>query len=616
MKKTLILLVSVFILINQATAQFQYQFPSPASVNNLPATHLILRHGDWMDETTVTADRVILTGSLSGIVPAKVVLSTDGQTICITPEKSFRYTETVNVEVKEGFKTMTGQVLSGLRFDFSIRREMTPKEKQELEHYLATHDDGGNLLNDPNQLATYVPAPEIEETRTQKFDFINLYTNSGPTAGQLFFHRNSGASPTSSVGKGYGIMESNGDSVFYRPTFYDGSNFRVNTNGQLTALRLESGVDTGIIVLDSSYNKLYQVNGKGSLHPSQHEHLLLPDGTIWYTVYDWQPGWDLSQYGGNSSATVNVSWIQAQDKNGNIIFSWRSDQHFAITDATSDISFGTGTVDPWHINSMFIEADGNLLCSFRNQDAIVKIKKSNGDVLWYWGGVGASHSDFVTLNDPDGGFSHQHHVQRLSNGNIILFDNGNLHVPQVSKPKEYTLDEVNMVATNVWYYTHPQVNGFNMYTKNQGSVTRFENGNTLIGYGLPNIQGLPNGAEIDAGGNIVWEFRFKDSTEYTYRLYKTEWNPVGIKEVDASGELSVFPNPGNGRITLNFENALTGEVKLEVFDLTGRRLYFESLTNAASLRNKNLDLTSLDVGFYVLKISSGKQKMVSKIVIQ
>lgn len=109
-----------------------------------------------MDETSVTADKIIISGSQSGIVPAIVVLSTDGKTVCISPATKFAYGETVNVTVKDGLKTLTGQVLTGTSYSFGIRNEMTPEAKQQLEEYLATHDDGGYPLNEPRSLFMYL----------------------------------------------------------------------------------------------------------------------------------------------------------------------------------------------------------------------------------------------------------------------------------------------------------------------------------------------------------------------------------------------------------------------------------------------------------------------------
>lgn len=77
-------------------------------------------------------------------------------------------------------------------------------------------------------------------------------------------------------------MTHDADSIFYRPSVYDGSNFQVNLNGDLTALRLNPNVDTGVIVLDSAYNETGEIYCKNGLAPSQHEHLfsrMAPNGS-------------------------------------------------------------------------------------------------------------------------------------------------------------------------------------------------------------------------------------------------------------------------------------------------------------------------------------------------
>ena len=605
-------------------AQFEYIFPDNGTINNFRETPLILRCTAVMDPASVTADKIILIGSTSGVVPARVSLSVDdGKTICIKPLVPFAYNESVNVEVKEGLQTLTGQTVNGTSFQFAIRREMTAKEKEHLEEYLSTHDDDGNLLDDPNQQSTYVPLTD-NTVRTSPLPFINIYTNNNPTPGQIFFHRNKGNSPTASSGIGYGIMESNGDSVFYRASEVDGANFHINLNGYLTAYRLDPGVDTGIIVLDSGYNIIDVVHcepsGTIALTPSQHEQLFFPDGSKWFTIYDWQPGWDLSSYGGSTDVTVNVSWIQGLNSTGDVIFMWRSDSHFQITDAAADIlnTITQQTFDPWHVNALYKDNDGNIIASFRNMDMIIKLNASNTNIMWYWGGNNSSYFPLVTTtSDPNGGFSHQHNVQRIENGHILLFDNGNLHSPPVSQPKEYVLDETNFTASCFWFYTHPQVNGFNMYTKNQGSVHRLPNQNTIIGYGLPNIQGLFNGTEIDANKNIVWEFRFKDSTEYSYRIYKDTWSPnVGIDEVDISSYVNVFPNPTTGLVKVNIDIPLGDKINISVSNLVGQVIYSKEESGFSGKNDIALDLSQFSKGFYLLHLSSGQRKMTAPVVLQ
>jgi hypothetical protein len=600
-------------------AQFEYIFPPNGTKNEYTHRPMILRNGAQMDPASITSDKITINGSITGTVEATVVLAADGKTICIKPLKDFAYTETVTVNVADGFKTLSGQILTGTSFSFSIRREMTPQEKQDLQNYLSTHDEDGNLLVDPNQKSTYVPFDN--STRTNHFSFVNIYTNNNPAPGDIFFHRNSGASPTASSGIGYGIMTSAGDSVFYRPSLVDGANFHINLDGYLTALRLDPNVDTTVIIMDSSYN-IIGTAGPAGYTPSQHEQLFYPNGDKWYTVYDWQAGWDLSSFGGPQSSTVNVSRIVEMNGN-NLIFEWSAADHFAVTDAAPDIllTIGASTYDPWHLNAMFLDNDNKIVASFRNMDRIVKINSnSNGAIAWHWGGMNSTYTDITTTSCNGFAFSHQHNVHRIANGHILMFDNGNGQpaTNRSSQPKEFSLDETNLTATCVWFYQHPQVNGFNIFTKNQGSAERLPNGNTIIGYGLPDVQGLPNGAEIDVNKNIVWEFRFKDSTEYTYRVYKYEWSPnVGIADVNnGNNNLAVFPNPADGLFNISVELPSAAKSTITVTNLLGQVVYSKTETMTAGTNNATLDLTATEKGFYFLEVKAGKSRMVDRILVQ
>lgn len=97
-------------------------------------------------------------------------------------------------------------------------------------------------------------------------------------------------------------------------------------------------------------------------------------------------------------------------------------------------------------------------------------------------------------------------------------------VPQVSSVKEYSLDEVNKIATLVWDYEHPDVNGIKVYGPATGNAQRLPNGNTMIDWGLV-PWGLPNHTEVDHNKNIVWEMSFDTIGQKSYRIYKYPWDP-------------------------------------------------------------------------------------------
>ena len=145
------------------------------------------------------------------------------------------------------------------------------------------------------------------------------------------------------------------------------------------------------------------------------------------------------------------------------------------------------------------------------------IKTINGGNTWNAvnSSTTASLNSVVFINDTIG-FSHQHAVRRLPNGNITLFDNGNLHWDKIcSRGLEYKLDETNKTAELVWSF----VNDTAIYSKIMGYVQRLPNGNTIMGWG----SGTPSVIEVDSLNNKKFQLSLPNS-EWSYRALKFDLN--------------------------------------------------------------------------------------------
>ena len=117
----------------------------------------------------------------------------------------------------------------------------------------------------------------------------------------------------------------------------------------------------------------------------------------------------------------------------------------------------------------------------RHLSQVIKIDSQSGDIIWKLGGV---DGDFAFEADPLGGFSLQHAIRELPNGNLLLFDNGNGHHPPQSRAVVYRLDLDRRVATLAWQF-NPEPH---LFGRAMGFTQRLPNGNTLITYGfLPRV---------------------------------------------------------------------------------------------------------------------------------
>jgi len=245
-----------------------------------------------------------------------------------------------------------------------------------------------------------------------------------------------------------------------------------------------------------------------------HDIQLLANGGYLLQAYD-SISVNMSEIisGGNTNAMVILLIIQEFDSNKNLIFEWNAWEHLNIADY-DNLDLTDNKIVWMHGNSIHVDVDSNIIISNRRSSEVIKIDRNNGEVIWYFGGP---NNEFSITNDPYNGFSRQHDVRRIENGNILLFDNGNDHDPPISRAVEYEIDESEKTADLVWDFSHPQgYVGLAM-----GSVQRLPNNNTLINWGRLLNQGAVI-TEVDYDKNIVFEIQYPYPF-YCYRVTKHTW---------------------------------------------------------------------------------------------
>jgi hypothetical protein len=221
---------------------------------------------------------------------------------------------------------------------------------------------------------------------------------------------------------------------------------------------------------------------------------------------------DESSHGGSSDSLVTGHQLIRQDAGGTKSVVFNAWDHFSITD---NVELVPRQLDFDHPNAIAIAPDGNYIVSWRNLDVITKIDASTGALIWTLASPFATiPSDFTITGDPLNGFSAQHSVRSLDNGNLLIFDNGTQHATQASRAVEYQLDTGAHTATKVWDFTHAP----SIFTSFTGSVQRLTNGNTFIGWTF----GKPlTATEVTSSGSTVWEGTLTAPTDQIpYRFTK------------------------------------------------------------------------------------------------
>lgn len=492
---------------------FVYLSPQPGSERVSPVNNVALRAGPELDARTVREGLLRVTGAVSGSHAGSPHLSSDRRTLLFRSKRPFSAGERVRVELAPGLRTMAGEALPDTTFSFTVAAT-DPRHAPRVPSRAFTapdaHFDGLTPLAAPLRASADSGSSWLTTLPPITTTLVN-----GPASREAYLLAPFPFSPT--LGTGNLVISDGFGQPLYKavhPEATFAADFKVQPGGRLTAW-LEG--PSHFIMMDSTYTVIDTFTVGNGYTSDVHELSLLPDGHALLMAYDPQPvGMDTVVTGGDPNATVIGLIIQELDEHKNVVFQWRSWDHFAITDAVvSPLATLTGpVVDYVHGNSIERAPDGNLVISSRHLNEITKIDRTTGVVIWRMG-RNALQNDFAFPNDPRG-FSHQHDARILPNGNLTLFDNGNLLNPLYSRAMEYALDESTHVATLVWEHRHAP----DIFAGAMGGMRRMDDGSTVIGWG--GSFGPAKVTDLRADGTVGTELQMP-APWVTYRAFRAPW---------------------------------------------------------------------------------------------
>ena len=529
-------------------SELLYLSPLPNSKYVTSETNIIIRYKDDLNFGTISENNFNITGSKSGEHSFKVIYTDERNTIILKPDVYFTFGEIVMVKILKGLKTLNSKLLSPYEFHFTIT-----KTKINYKNKILSELEPKELEQNYKYNTSNISPVFRSDSIPQDFPDITVLRKYNNAPGYIFLSN-------LVFGPGQGspylmVLDNNGNPVIYKKMNSACFDFKVQLDSIFTYSNGDKYFSTtpNLNVLDSF--------SCGNGYPTDvHELLLLPNNHAYLFGFDPQEI-NMSQIvpGGDTSAIVWGLILQEIDENKNVIFEWRSWDHFQITDATH-INLLAHTIDYVHGNAIDLDADGNVLISSRHMDEITKIDRQTGDIIWRFGG---KNNEFTFINDPIR-FSYQHNIRLLSNGNYTLFDNGNYHDPSFSRAVEYKLDQINKTAALVWQYRNsPDYYGFAM-----GNAQRLPNGNTIIGWGATN----PTLTEVRSDGVKTLEMTLENNV-FSYRIFKQTWKGAPEEPPPTNFVLSQnYPNPFNPMTTIKYQLTQDGYVTLKVYDMLGREV--------------------------------------------
>ncbi len=540
---------------SNSNTDYIYISPVPNSRFVSPYTNIIITPKSSFNKAQLfNKNRIEVYGAKSGIHNGEIILSDNGKNIIFKPFNSFSLGEMVTVTLLKGFRLENGNALGRLQYSFKISKDF----KRNVLHKLKD-----------------IGAPSLPGD----FPKIRIGISNNPSEGYLFLAPAKGNSLSYLM-----ILNNSGIPIFYRKKpnvalVY----FKPQPNGLLTYYDTEKNF---FYALDSSYAVVDSFMAGNGYSTDFHELLLTPNKHAYLIIYDVQKvRMDTVVAGGVDTANVVGSIIQEIDSNKNVVWQWRSWDHFNITDANDFVDLTRPNIEYAHTNSIEIDKDGNIIISSKRMDEITKIDKTTGNIIWRLGG---KKNQFVFNND-NFPILQQHDARILSNGNLLLFDNGLAPNRVFSRALEYKLntgDITKLNADKVWEFRNTP----DEFSRVMGSVQRLPDGNTIIGWGssskAPNTSDdFRTITEVTPNGKKTFEM-FIENQNYSYQVFRKPWRTNLFTSEKDTLDFGIVNEGDSTIMSFNLRNNSSKDITITSYYFTDST--FLPLTQPPFLLKKNV----------------------------
>ena len=389
--------------------------------------------------------------------------------------------------------------------------------------------------------------------------------------------------------------------------YYSSNNF-----GNIFGCNLLSGAENNLPGMEINFqnNIIWEEPNDEFLH---HDIIKLPNGNYLGIVEastlgpipigTWTPSFQSLGFQANGTA-IEFPWVGDKlvewDKDTKeVVWSWSVFDHFNMNDydqigGTWIEAYLSLHYDWTHVNAVvFDEINNALYISSRHLSRITKIAYPSGEIIWNLGHQMPSGE--VNLGT-DIGFSFQHSIQILSNGNLLTFDNGNLS-PEfrgtdepISRAIEIEIEDG--VANLIWAYDLPP----DLFGFASGNAQKLDNGNVLI----TTVGGGGRSIEVNQESEIVWEGLYNlslpDGAVYRAHrvpgLFPAAFSTLIHNYVSNTNDTGVYLPIGSSDITFSITNE--GEYLLPLtIDIIDEENWFGEQSIELTLEKESTETVSL-----------------------
>ncbi len=497
-------------------------YPLPSTTSAMPGTQITFR---GIPASQIGSVQVI--GSSTGAHAGTIQADSDGQGGSFIPNAPFAPGETVTVNT--GLNIVGG---SNGSFHFAVVTPFGTINPMKLPMVPA----GSNGVQHFHTRSDLVPAS------------ITINRRSSATYnGDIFLTPQFGP-----LQNGPMILDPSGRMIWFQPLPANqlATDFRVQQLGSQPVLTwwqgfTNNGSGRGEGVIDnSSYQQIATVQaGNGVQGMDLHEFLVTPQGDAYIVAVS------PVHYGTLTKPLMDAVVQEIDIKTGLVLLEWHALDHIPLTESFFKTNAKGFVYDPYHLNSISLDPDGNLILSVRNTWAVYKINRSTGAIMWT---LGSNQSTFKRGAGVSTVF--QHDALRQPDGSLTMFDDGGgPPTVRAGRAIRVSLNTANNTASLVRQYTHTPA----LKTNFEGNAQVLPNGDVFVGWGQQ-----PYFSEFNSSGKMLFDARFTSNTS-SYRAYRMGWSgqPNTVPNIAAApnndGTTEVWAS-WNGATTVSSWRVLAG----------------------------------------------------------
>jgi hypothetical protein len=289
---------------------------------------------------------------------------------------------------------------------------------------------------------------------------------------------------------------------------YEGQNDLTWWRGHVISIGFGQGED---VIMDSNYQTVASVRAGNGYEADLHDFQIAPHNVAYITVYNVMRC-DLTSLGGARNGVIIDTAVQQVDiKTGLVRWEWHSLDHVGVAESHTPVP---KTAIPWdffHLNSVDVEPNGDLLLSARSTWAAYQLNSGSGTIAWRLGGTNSSFA-----MGPGTSPAWQHDARLQPDGSVTMFDDGsNPQVHYQSRGIRVALDLAHHSARLLAAYPHP---AGPLLADSQGNMQTLPSGNLVVGWGA-----IPSVTELGPAGRVLLDAHLPAGFSF-YRAFRFPWS--------------------------------------------------------------------------------------------